>query len=80
MLDLLFLLTLLVVVILVLLWVFAPIWTNLTSDYEEFEKIYPNKYKQLLVMILHGPMTMICFGYNWITTHLFVGFRNWLKK
>ena len=69
-----------------LVWCCAPAFFGLESDFTKFTEIYPNRYKQLIVIFLHGPFVMVIFGWCWIGTNAFrqseplLNFRRWLRK
>ena len=53
-------------------WFCTPLYTGLTADFSEFVEIYPNRYKQLVVIVLHGPMVIVVFGGCWMYYYLFL--------
>lgn len=77
---------LLILMFLFLVWFFAPAYTALTLDWNEFIIIYPNKWKQLIVIFLHGPSVWIVFGSCWLMEHSFGSskkfkkFKLWLRS
>ena len=70
----------------ILLWWVTPLFSGLSSDFDDFIREYPNKYKQLIVIFLNGPFVMLVFGYSWLIFHVFSDivyfrkFREWLRK
>ena len=73
-------------ILLFIAWCCAPGITDLEADFRKFAKIYPNKYKQLIVIFLHGPVVIVVFGCSWIKTNTFkhsttiLSFQQWLRK
>ena len=43
-------------------WVFTPIIFDLPIDYLEIKKKYPNFFKRMLLVFLHGPMAIGAFS------------------
>ncbi len=70
----------------IFMWCCIPVLSGLSSSFKTFNRTYPNKYKQLIIIILHGPMVILIFGVQWINFHIFRNdipfktLRAWLKK
>jgi len=69
---------------LMIFWWFAPIIYDITEDYHALKMLYPNGYKRVLLIFLHGPIAMIYFGYKWLMIDYFnngqSAISDWFEK
>ena len=74
------------IVIFLCFWLFTPVFFNLPAEFDKFIERYPNKYKQLIIIFLHGPAVIVIFGGYWLlenifnNINIFTNFRSWLRK
>ena len=71
-------------ILIIFFWCITPIITNLPIEWKTFNEMYPNKWKQLIVIFISGPIYWFVFFGLWLYNHglwnLPQRFNTWLKR
>ncbi len=70
--------------VLIIGWCCTPAFSNLPDNFKDFTQLYPNRWKQLIIIFLQGPLVILIFGFCWIlelkSSKFLMPVREWLRR